>query len=217
MRLIKGFYVYPWVSYQENNCNTIFIDGPVPTLIDPGHSHLFQNVVQGMARDGKTADSIQLIICTHGHPDHIEAIDSFDNNVLRAISKDEYSYLSKEGKDLFLMSGCPAPKKPFSLFLKNGLMTIGGNTFQVIQTPGHSPGSICLYWEEEKLLISGDTLFYMGFGRTDLPGGDQDALVNSIQRIAGLDIEYLIPGHGEMLKGAQSIRRNFELILGEFF
>jgi glyoxylase-like metal-dependent hydrolase (beta-lactamase superfamily II) len=57
----------------------------------------------------------------------------------------------------------------------------------------------------------------MGFGRTDLPGGDQDALVNSIQRIAGLDIEYLIPGHGEMLKGAQSIRRNFELILGEFF
>jgi glyoxylase-like metal-dependent hydrolase (beta-lactamase superfamily II) len=170
-----------------------------------------------MARDGKTADSIQLIICTHGHPDHIEAIDSFDNNVLRAISKDEYSYLSKEGKDLFLMSGCPAPKKPFSLFLKNGLMTIGDNTFQVIQTPGHSPGSICLYWEEEKLLISGDTLFYMGFGRTDLPGGDQDALVNSIQRIAGLDIEYLIPGHGEMLKGAQSIRRNFELILGEFF
>lgn len=217
MRLLKEFYVYPWVSYQENNCNTIFIDGPVPTLIDPGHSHLFQNVMQEMARDGKSADSIQLIVCTHGHPDHIEAIDYFDNNVLRAISNDEYDYLNREGKDLFLMSGCPAPKKPFSMFLKNGHMTIGNNTFQVIQTPGHSPGSICLYWEEEKLLISGDTVFYMGVGRTDLPGGNLEALGNSIQQLSRLDIEYLIPGHGEMLKGAQSIKRNFELILGEFF
>jgi hydroxyacylglutathione hydrolase len=217
MRLLKEFYVYPWVSYQENNCNTIFIDGPVPTLIDPGHSHLFQNVMQEMARDGKSADSIQLIVCTHGHPDHIEAIDYFDNNVLRAISNDEYDYLNREGKDLFLMSGCPAPKKPFSMFLKNGHMTIGNNTFQVIQTPGHSPGSICLYWEEEKLLISGDTVFYMGVGRTDLPGGNLEALGNSIKQLSRLDIEYLIPGHGEMLKGAQSIKRNFELILGEFF
>ncbi len=67
MRLFKDFYVYPWTSYQENNCNTIFIDGPVPTLIDPGHSHLFSNIIEGMAKDGKSADAIKLIICTHGH------------------------------------------------------------------------------------------------------------------------------------------------------
>ena len=217
MRLFNDFYVYPWTSYQENNCNTIFIDGPVPTLIDPGHSHLFNGVVEGMARDGKSADTIKLIVCTHGHPDHIEAIDHFDNNVLRAISREEQKYLEDEGKELFLMSGCQAPKKPFQMFLKDGTLTLGGKVFQVIPTPGHSPGSVCLYWEKEKLLISGDTVFYMGVGRTDLPGGDMEALGQSIREISKLDIEYLIPGHGEMVKGAKSINRNFELILGEFF
>ncbi|MBP1746776.1 MAG: Zn-dependent hydrolase [Deltaproteobacteria bacterium] len=217
MRLFKDFYVYPRTSYQENNCNTIFIDGPVPTLIDPGHSHLFNGVVEGMARDGKSADTIKLIVCTHGHPDHIEAIDHFDNNVLSAISREEQKYLEDEGKELFLMSGCQAPKKPFQMFLKDGTLTLGGKVFQVIPTPGHSPGSVCLYWEKEKLLISGDTVFYMGVGRTDLPGGDMEALGQSIREISKLDIEYLIPGHGEMVKGAKSINRNFELILGEFF
>jgi len=217
MRLFNEIYIYPWVSYQENNCNTIFIDGPIPTLIDPGHSHLFNNVIQGMARDGKSADAIQLILCTHGHPDHIEAMEHFDNNVLRAIGKNEYAYLNEEGKELFLMTGCQAPKKPFKILLNDGHMTIGGNTFQIIQTPGHSPGSICLYWEKEKLLISGDTVFYMGVGRTDLPGGNVEELGTSIQQLAKLDIEYLIPGHGEIVKGSQAVQRNFDLILGEFF
>lgn len=217
MRLFNDFYVYPWVSYQENNCNTIFIDGPMPTLIDPGHSHLFNTVMQGMARDGKSTDAVQLIVCTHGHPDHIEAMEYFDNNVLRAIGKKEYTYLNEEGKELFLMAGCQAPKKPFKLLLKDGHMTIRDNTLKIIQTPGHSPGSICLYWEKEKLLISGDTIFYMGVGRTDLPGGNMEKLGNSIQQLAKLDIEYLIPGHGEMLKGSKAIQRNFDLVLEEFF
>lgn len=217
MRLFKDVYVYPWTSYQENNCNTIFIDGPVPTLIDPGHSHLFSSIVDGMARDGKSADAIKLIVCTHGHPDHIEALDHFDNNVLRAISSEEHAYLQEEGKELFLMSGCQAPKKPFKLFLKEGKLTLGDKTFQIIPTPGHSPGSVCLYWEKEKLLVSGDTVFYMGVGRTDLPGGDGDTLGQSIRRLSKLPVEYLIPGHGELVKGDKPIRKNFEIILGEFF
>jgi glyoxylase-like metal-dependent hydrolase (beta-lactamase superfamily II) len=57
----------------------------------------------------------------------------------------------------------------------------------------------------------------MGVGRTDLPGGNMEALGSSIQHLSKLDVEYLIPGHGEMVKGAKSVQRNFELILGEFF
>lgn len=217
MRLFNDFYVYPWTSYQENNCNTIFIDGLIPTLIDPGHSHLFNNVAEGMARDGKSADSVKLIICTHGHPDHIEVIDRFDNGVLKAITREEHTYLDEEGKELFLMTGCQAPKKPFKLFLKDGHLTLGDKIFRIISTPGHSPGSICLYWENEKLLISGDTIFYMGVGRTDLPGGNIETLGNSVKKLSKMDVEYLIPGHGEMLKGAKSIQRNFEMIIRDFF
>ncbi len=84
-------------------------------------------------------------------------------------------------------------------------------------TPGHSPGSLCLYCEEKKLLISGDTVFYMGVGRTDLPGGNMEALAHSITRLASLDIEYLIPGHGEAVRGKDMIQKNFTMIMGEFF
>ncbi len=217
MRFFEDFYVYPWASYEENNCNTIFIDGKVPVLIDPGHTHLFHYVVEGMAVDGKAAENVKVILCTHGHPDHIEAIDCFDNDVLKGISREEYEYLRDGYKELFIMTGCQMPKKPFKILLKEGTIQVGDKTFRVIVTPGHSPGSVCLYWEEKKVLISGDTVFYMGVGRTDLFGGNIEALAKSIERLSTLDIEYLIPGHGEMLKGKKAIHKNFKLILDEYF
>ena len=73
MRLTDDLYVYPWTSYRENNCNTVLIDGQIPTLVDPGHMHLFNHVVSGMGMDGKSADRVKCVLCTHSHPDHIEA------------------------------------------------------------------------------------------------------------------------------------------------
>lgn len=217
MKIFDDFYVYPWVSMQENNANTIFIDGDVPTLIDPGHSHLFRHLAEGMMRDGVSVDKVKLIVCTHGHPDHLEAMDQFDNRVLKAIGKKEYEYLEEEGKELFLMTGSRSPQKAFGLFLKEGVINLGDKRFSVIETPGHSPGSLCLYWPEKALLISGDTVFYMGVGRTDLPGGDIDMLGQSLQKLSSLDVEFLVPGHGDIVKGRQSIIKNVETLLSEFF
>ena len=71
-------------------------------------------------------------------------------------------------------------------------------SLRVIHTPGHTPGGICLYDPEAKLLFSGDTVFTGGsFGRYDFPGGDRKALGASIERLAALDVEGLYPGHGE--------------------
>lgn len=217
MKIFDDMYVYPWVSYEANNCNTILIDGQTPALIDPGHSQLFNHVLQGMAQDGKDINKVGMILCTHSHPDHIEAIERFENGVLRAIGKDEYRYLHNGGRELFMATGCSMPKRPFTLLLKEGTIEIGGKAFQVIPTPGHSPGSLCLYWKEKRTLISGDTLFYMGVGRTDLPGGDAELLAESIKRLAELDIEHLIPGHGELIRGEKAIKKNFQLIINEFF
>lgn len=217
MKIFDDLYVYPWLSYEANNCNTIFIDGQAPTLIDPGHAHLFNHVLEGMAKDGKDINRVQMVLCTHSHPDHIEAIERFDNDVLKTIGKEEYAYLNDGGRELFMATGCTLPKKPFTLFLKEGTVDIGGKVFQVILTPGHSPGSVCLYWKEKRTLISGDTLFYMGVGRTDLPGGDMELLAGSIAKLAQLDIEYLIPGHGELVRGEKAIKKNFQLIISEFF
>lgn len=219
MKLFNDFYLYPWLSYEANNCNTIFIDGKVPAIIDPGHTHLFHHVSTGLAKDGKDINKVRLVIGTHGHPDHIEAMEYFSDDimVLPAIGKNEHNYLKNDGKELFLMTGCEAPKKPFTLLLNEGPFNLGDKQFIVLNTPGHSPGSICLYWKEKKLLISGDTLFYMGIGRTDLTGGDMEALAGSLRMLAKLDIECLVPGHGEIVRGKEAIEKNFRRIMGEFF
>jgi glyoxylase-like metal-dependent hydrolase (beta-lactamase superfamily II) len=217
MKVLKDFYFYPWTSPQENNANSVFIDGHVPTLVDPGHSHLFQNIADGMLRDRIDFRSTKLLLFTHGHPDHVEATDRFEDTVLRGISKVEYGYMQEEGKELFLGTGVQLPSNPFQVLLNEGELILGNKTFLVIPTPGHSPGSICLYYEKEKVLISGDTLFYLGVGRSDLPGGDPGQLAKSIERLSKLSIEYLIPGHGDMLKGRKAIEKNFEIILKEFF
>jgi glyoxylase-like metal-dependent hydrolase (beta-lactamase superfamily II) len=81
--------------------------------------------------------------------------------------------------------------------------------FQVIQTPGHSPGSICLYWSDRKVLFTGDVVFDQGIGRTDLPGGNGRALKESIKSISRLDVEYLLPGHGEIVSGREAVKANF--------
>jgi glyoxylase-like metal-dependent hydrolase (beta-lactamase superfamily II) len=217
MRVFKDLYFYPWMSYQENNANTVFINGPVPTIVDPGHSHLFSNVAEAMLRDGADAGRVKLVLLTHGHPDHVEATDRFDDSVIRGISEKEFAYMQKEGKELFLATGAHLPARPFKILLKEGELRPGDTRCTVIPTPGHSPGSICLYNEEEKVLISGDTLFNMGVGRTDLPGGDTDQLADSIRRLASLDIDYVLPGHGEMVKGRKAVQKNFQAVLSEFF
>jgi hydroxyacylglutathione hydrolase len=76
--------------------------------------------------------------------------------------------------------------------------TVGGQEAVVIHTPGHSPGSICLWFAEAKVLLTGDTLFAGSVGRTDLPGGDTQALVRSIREKLfplGDDVRFF-PGHG---------------------
>jgi hydroxyacylglutathione hydrolase len=68
--------------------------------------------------------------------------------------------------------------------------------FEVLHTPGHTMGSICLYDKEARALISGDTVFRDGVGRWDLPSGDLRELLVSVRRLAKLDVEGLYPGHG---------------------
>lgn len=94
---------------------------------------------------------------------------------------------------------------------------MGDETFQVISTPGHSPGSLCLYWPKQKALFSGDVVFSGGIGRTDFPGGNGKLLKESIQRLAQLDVEYLLPGHGEALRGRKAVETNFQMIEHQWF
>jgi len=85
-------------------------------------------------------------------------------------------------------------------------------SLDVIHTPGHSPGSICLRWKEEKALFTGDVIFRDGLGRTDLPGGNGEELKQSIRRISRLEVEWLLPGHGDFIAGSKEVQRNFSRV-----
>ena len=76
------------------------------------------------------------------------------------------------------------------------VLDTGSRRFSVLETPGHTEGSICLYDEASGTLISGDTLFLGGYGRTDFMGGSFDAMLASLVRLSKLDIRELFPGHG---------------------
>jgi len=94
--------------------------------------------------------------------------------------------------------GQPTISPPADRLLHEGdKISIGSYSLNIIHTPGHTPGGICLY--TDKILFSGDTLFYEGIGRTDLPGGDGEKLLESIRTklFALPDDTKVFPGHGE--------------------
>ena len=99
--------------------------------------------------------------------------------------------------DSFLEPGKTLDLKPFKL--------------EVIHTPGHTKGSVCLLDKSKKLLFSGDTIFKDGVGRFDLPSGNREDLESSVNMLKSFEFETLLPGHGLIVKGSQSVNIEFAL------
>ena len=218
MKIDTDLYAYIWKSPAENNCNSFLIGGDMPVIVDPGHQHLVKNLIKLMEKDDNRFEDVRLIIATHGHPDHLEAIQTFARGGVQvAIHEEEWKFLQEIGGQFYRAMGMEMPELKVSFFLKEGELKLGSKTFRVIHTPGHSPGSISLYWPEKKALFTGDVVFPMGVGRTDFPGGDGMLLRDSIERLSRLDAEWLLAGHGEVIKGKKNIQRNFAYIRSNYY
>jgi len=218
MKLEKDLYAYLWQNPYENNCNTFLIRGEVTTLIDPGHSRHVPDLIQQMKEDGISTEEIGLVILTHCHPDHFEGLDAFmDRPIKIAMSREEERYLGESGKLLFEMMGQPMPEYRIDFYLKEGELHLAKELFHIYQTPGHSPGSISIYWPERKVLFTGDLVFYGGIGRTDFLEGNSKLIKESIERMSRLDTEILLPGHGEPVMGKEMVLQNFEFIRQNFY
>ncbi len=217
MLIAEDLYAYPWSQTTANNCNTYLIGSRPPVMIDPGHAQLYGHVENGLAGDG-VREAPGLVVLTHCHPDHLEAALLLQRAGARlAMHPDEVAYMEGEGRALAAALGLSVADVTIDVLLGEGELSVGGESLQVLPTPGHSPGHICLYWPRHKALFSGDLIFAQGVGRVDFPGGDGEELKASIRRMAGLDLELVLPGHGPIIKGAESIRRNFELITQMYF
>jgi len=218
MELAQNLYAYVWQNAYENNCNTYIITGERTLLIDPGHLHHVSHLFSQMEEDGISPEAIDLLLITHSHPDHIEGVEAFlDKSVQVAMSREEETYLLGSGKYLFETMRQPLPRFRIDFYLKEGDIHFGEKIFQIYRTPGHSPGSLSIYWPERKALFTGDVVFSGGIGRTDFMEGDPGQLAKSIERLSRLDIEILLPGHGEILAGKEAVLENFDLIRQSFF
>jgi glyoxylase-like metal-dependent hydrolase (beta-lactamase superfamily II) len=200
----------------SNNCNTYLIDASVRTLIDPGHVQHFGHVEAGLAELGLGLDEIGLVLVTHAHPDHMEAVRLFRERSAK-IAMHPMAWQLIESFGPMIDPNLDVSALRPDLFLEEGRPTAGGANLEVIHTPGHSPGSVSLYWPGEKALFCGDLIFRDGIGRTDIPGGDGSRLKESIRRVAEMDIELLLPGHGEVIKGKSAVRNNFKQVMDFWF
>lgn len=143
---------------------------------------------------------LKFVICTHGHGDHIGGNQMLKSEFSPAICihQDDAGMLSDPKKNLSLYWEGNVISPPADRILHNDdEISLGKIKINIIHTPGHSRGSVCLI--TENLLFSGDTLFAAGIGRTDLPGGNYQELINSIQKkIFTLPESMMVyPGHGQ--------------------
>ncbi|MDR3281367.1 MAG: MBL fold metallo-hydrolase [Synergistaceae bacterium] len=145
---------------------------------------------------------LRKILLTHGHGDHIMGLGEIRSMASEgvAIGSGDSDCLTNSSKNLSSMMGAPSAFEPADAVIADGdVMKMGNMTIRAIATPGHTKGGFCFHVTEgsDALLISGDTLFARSVGRTDLPGGDEDELIRSIEKLASLpDATPVYPGHG---------------------
>lgn len=186
------------VSATMFDANAYMILAEKPVLIDAGMNAL--PVISAIKKF--KVKNLDRIILTHCHHDHTGAV----NEVVAATGARVYIHEADAdllGNDSYVgarIFGEDCPMIKADVRLKEGdKIDLGANVLEVLHTPGHTPGCICLYERETKSLFSGDTVFPQGnIGRTDLRGGDPDSLVRSIKRLTELEVAVLYPGHMEV-------------------
>jgi glyoxylase-like metal-dependent hydrolase (beta-lactamase superfamily II) len=179
--------------------NTYILLTKKPAIIDPSEN---VDAILNHLKEHIKPEDLEGIILTHYHFDHVLGVPRLkeETNAEVMIHELDANFLSF---------------KPDKLLKDDDVINLGNCSLKVIHTPGHTLGSICLYESKSKILFSGDTVFPCGgVGRTDLPGGSPEQLIESIKKISKLNVKVLYPGHDEITDKNvnEQIRKSLENI-----
>lgn len=176
MKISENIFLFEGFGL-DSNCYLVL--GDENFLVDTGDGSRKERLLDFLNKK-LDSEKLDIILNTHFHSDHVGG-----NKFIR----------EKTGAKFLAYKSFKNPEVGADSFIKEG-ESIGD--FEVLHTPGHSPGAICLYSEEKKVLMSGDTIFGSGsVGRTDLERGNASKLQESVKQLDKLDVEVLLPGHGK--------------------
>lgn len=175
-KIVGSLFTNCYMAYAQDSDSCI--------LIDPGYSP--EELLEWVQTQRKT---LAAILLTHGHFDHTGAVKELAQQTGCPV------YLHEGDKDMSARLSGGGPYYTHT-YAEGDQLTLAGLQLQVLHTPGHTPGCVCIL--ADGVMFSGDTLFAGTCGRTDLPGGDFQQMRQSLARLAKLEGDYqVLPGHGE--------------------
>lgn len=213
MRVFKDIYLVGGGAYgysHSNDCNIYVVNGgSEAALIDTGGGLGIEKIIGNVARDGINPNRIKVAFNTHCHFDHIGGNKKAKELTGCTIAAHELVAESIETLDEMTLANMALQRginmEPASVEerLKDGdKVQVGAYSLEVVHTPGHTPGSICLFTEinEKKVLFSGDIVSAGGrLGYINALGFDLEAWKNSLKRLLDMNIDAMFPGHGTFL------------------
>lgn len=181
------------VGQLQENCFILFDEDKNAFVVDPGGSS--ENIIETIE---KNSLNIKYILLTHGHFDHVGAVASLVKKYKAPVylSKEDRAFLESPKEVRASAFGMQIEAAEVDVFVKEGdEIPFSEGNIKVIETPGHTLGSVCYLFEN--YLFAGDTLFNGSIGRTDFPESDHSLMVESLKKLKKLDDEiYVLSGHG---------------------
>lgn len=181
------------VGQLQENCFILFDENKDAFVVDPGGSS--ENIIEAIE---KNSLNIKYILLTHGHFDHVGAVAALVKKYRAPVylSKEDRAFLESPKEVRASSFGMQIEAAEVDVFVKEGdEISFSKGTIKVIETPGHTLGSVCYLFEN--YLFAGDTLFNGSIGRTDFPESDYSLMVESLKKLKKLDDDiYVLSGHG---------------------
>lgn len=202
------------VNQLQENCYIVSDDTREAVIIDCGAYYDRERAaITNYIRDKKL--TLRHCLCTHGHFDHVFGVDTIlqEYGLQPEVHPADQQFVEHLDQQYLNLVGIPYPRPTVAsakTFAEGDEIGFGSHSLHVFHTPGHSPGSVVFYCEAEHLAFTGDTLFRMSIGRTDLDGGSWQQMQQSLRRLPSLlapDTK-LYPGHGPTSTMADEMRYN---------